>query len=170
MLKEFLTPYLPKTASWKETSIGHLTCFYETEIPDFAETDIAIIGINDGRNSTGNESCKLAPDTIRDEFYKLIRQNTRLRLSDLGNINAGDTFEDSLTALRIVTETLLKENIIPIILGGSIELAFGQYTANEKICKNLEYVCVSADFDLKMKPTCEKFALISPIFFLILTY
>jgi arginase family enzyme len=162
MLKEFLRPYIPKPTIWKETSIGHLTCFFETEIPDLAETDIAIIGINDGRNSHGNESCKLAPDTIRDEFYKLVRQNTRLRLSDLGNIAAGDTFEDSLAALKIVTETLLKENIIPIILGGTIELAYGQYMAYEKICKNLEYICVSADFDLKNETYLRKICTYQP--------
>jgi len=149
MLKDFLTPYTPLLETWKETSIGHLTCFFVDEIPDLAETDIAILGLNDGRTSIGNESCKLAPDTIRNEFYKLIRQNTRLRISDLGNITPGDTFEDSVIALKMVTETLLKENIVVIILGGTNELAWGQYLAYEKVCKNLEYVCISPNFDLK---------------------
>ncbi len=162
MLKEFLTPYIPKTNTWKETSIGNLTCFYDTEIPEFSETDIAIIGINDGRNSFGNEGCKAAPDHIRDEFYKLIRQNTRLRLSDLGNIITGETFEDSLSALCFVTESLLKENIVPIILGGGIEMAFGQYKAYEKISKNLEYVCISADFDLKNENYLRKICTYQP--------
>jgi arginase family enzyme len=149
MLNEFLSPYLPNHDLWKETSLGHLTCFYETEIPDLAETDIAIIGINDGRHSEGNEGCKNAPDAIRETFYPLIRQNTRLRISDLGNIQAGDTFEDSLAALKTVVEILLKENIIPVILGGTNELALAQYTAYERICKNLEYVCITPEFDLK---------------------
>lgn len=149
MLKEFLKPYLPKPQTWKETSIGHLCCFFDGEIPELSETDIAIIGVNDGRKSIGNESCNNAPDAIRNEFYKLIKQNTKLRISDLGNIAAGDTFEDSISALNYVAEYLLRENITLIVLGGSQELSFGQYTAYEKICKNMEYVCITPDFDLK---------------------
>ncbi|MCB9251448.1 MAG: formimidoylglutamase [Flavobacteriales bacterium] len=144
-----MKPYKADPEKWKPSSIGHLTCFSFDEVPDISETDIAIIGVNDGRNSAGNEGCKSAPDPIRNELYKMIRQNPRLRISDFGNIEPGDTFEDSLAALRIVTESLLKENVTVIILGGSKELTYGQYTAYEKICKNLELVNVSAGFDLK---------------------
>lgn len=149
MLKEFLRPYTPSPEFWKETSIGHLTCFYVDEIPDLAETDIAVIGIKDGRNTHGNEGCRMAPDNIRNAFYGLVRQNSRLRISDLGNIEAGDSFEDSVAALRMVSETLLKENITLVLLGGSSDLIYGQYAAHEKVCKNLEYVSISPDFDLK---------------------
>ncbi|NUM32792.1 MAG: formimidoylglutamase [Bacteroidetes bacterium] len=149
MLKDFLKPYKPKPETWKESSIGHLCCFYTDEIPELSETDIVIIGINDGRKSIGNEGCSNAPDTIKDEFYKLVKQNSKIRISDLGSISAGDTFEDSISALNDVSDFLLRENITLIILGGSQELAFGQYMAYQKICKNMEYVCITPEFDLK---------------------
>lgn len=149
MLKEFLKPYIPQPETWKETSIGRLCCFFDEEIPELSETDIAIIGINDGRKSVGNEGCKAAPDAIREEFYKLIKQNNKLRISDFGNIEVGDTFEDSISALSQVVDYLLRENITLILLGGSNELAYGQYKGYQKVCKNLEYVNIVPEFDLK---------------------
>lgn len=52
---------------------------------------------------------------------------SKVRIIDLGNIEKGQKQSDTTIALSSVVNELLRNKILPIILGGDQTLALGQY-------------------------------------------
>jgi arginase family enzyme len=84
---------------------------------DPGEFDVAIVGVEEGINSPGNEECSKAPDEIRKQLYELRAFNNGLRVADMGNIR-GRTANDKLIALTEVCSFLIKNSVIPVVIGG----------------------------------------------------
>ena len=123
--------------------------FYNPEEPiNIQESQLAIIGVPEARNSYRNESCAMAPDEIRRQFYQLYRWKSDVRIVDLGNLVVGETVEDTYAVLADIIAYLLENSVLPIILGGSNDLAFANYRAYEKIEKVVNLVSVDSTFDL----------------------
>ena len=123
--------------------------FYNPEEPiNIQEAQLAIIGVPEARNSYRNESCAMAPDEIRRQFYQLYRWKSDVRIVDLGNLVVGETVEDTYAVLADIIAYLLENSVLPIILGGSNDLAFANYRAYEKIEKVVNLVSVDSTFDL----------------------
>ena len=123
--------------------------FYNPEEPiNIQEAKLAIIGVPEARNSYRNESCAMAPDEIRRQFYQLYRWKSDVRIVDLGNLVVGETVEDTYAVLADIIAYLLENSVLPIVLGGSNDLAFANYRAYEKIEKVVNLVSVDSTFDL----------------------
>ncbi|MFT5724774.1 MAG: formiminoglutamase [Bacteroidia bacterium] len=144
-------------------TIGHLVQKHIDQLPDWEEADIAIIGVLEGRNTTNKETT-LAPNQLRKAVYQLIASNSKTKIVDLGNIEAGKSFNDTQFALQEVCKTLLSNSIVPIILGGSKELAYGQFSAFQTIVKNLEATIISPTIDLDKHAYLNKICLHEPNF------
>jgi len=129
-------------ARWKAN-----VTFYEKGM-EFSGYDIAIIGVKETRNSYDNDSCKHAPDSIRDELYKLMKNRAPVKIIDLGNIDAGATVKDTYVALQHVVHELLAMKTVPIILGGSHDLTYGQYLAYQKFEKPVHLAVVDERIDM----------------------
>ncbi|HOP58040.1 MAG TPA: arginase family protein [Bacteroidales bacterium] len=82
---------------------------------------VAFLGVPDGRNSPGTGTMK-APDLVRTELYRLTRIPGKSKIIDLGNMKNGVTFNDTVTGLRDVLVYLIKQDIFPVVLGGSSAL------------------------------------------------
>jgi formiminoglutamase len=135
---------LPQTALAKIISI-------HTEaggFPDMKGIQLAIVGIQEDRRAVNNSGCGMAPDAVRTHLYKLFRGNYPVKIADLGNISKGHSVEDSYFALSNVLTELIKQNIVPIILGGSNDLAYANYLAYEKLEQTINMVSVDPSFDL----------------------
>ena len=100
-------------------------------LKDFSKHKIAILGVPDGRNSPNTGSMK-GPDMIREQLYKLAKIPGRSKIIDLGNMKQGVTFNDTLAGLADILSSLIRENLFPVIIGGSsalvpaIDRAFSQ--------------------------------------------
>jgi len=116
--------------------------------PDLSNIDIAILGVPETRYSSNNEDSKLAPNEIRKEFYKLFYWKNDVSILDLGNLTLGKTVEDTYTILSEILAYLLEQKVIPVILGGSNDLAFANYQAYQKLEKIVNIVSVDSKFDL----------------------
>ena len=66
--------------------------------PDLTNKKIAIIGVLEGRASVGNYGTGSSLDEIRKELYKLYPGNWPINVADLGNIEEGNTIEDTYFA------------------------------------------------------------------------
>ena len=129
--------------------LGSNVLFYNPEEPlDIAEAQIAILGVPESRNSLHNESCSLAPDEIRRQFYRLYKWRVPVRMLDLGNLKVGKTVEDTYEVLSDILACLFENKVVPMILGGGNDLAFANYRAYEKIEKVVNLVAVDSCFDL----------------------
>src|SRR5512133_2576555 len=63
-------------------------------IKDISKFKIALLGVPEGRNSRNSGSLS-APDAIRTQLYRLAKIPGRLKITDLGNLKQGATFNDS---------------------------------------------------------------------------
>lgn len=117
-------------------------------VPDLEGVKIAIVGIKENRLAEGNEDEYLNFDAIRRSFYSLFPGNWHLNLADLGDIEKGETVEDTYFALQTLVAGLLKEGVIPVILGGSQDLIYAQYRSYDKFAQMVNLVNIDSRFDL----------------------
>lgn len=116
--------------------------------PDLSTKKIAIIGVEEGRASVGNYGTGSNLDEIRKELYKLYPGNWPTSIADLGTIKSGNTIEDTYFALGNLLTYLIKNKIIPIIIGGGQDLTYANYRAYDKLEQTVNIVAVDNKFDL----------------------
>lgn len=122
--------------------------FKKNEFPDLEDIDIAIFGVKEDRNAINNKGCASAPDIVRKKFYSLFTPDHNIKIADLGNIGKGSNINDTYFAVTDVVENLLKNNIIPLIIGGSQDITFANYKAYEKLKKTVNIIAVDYCFDI----------------------
>jgi len=107
---------------------------------------IAIIGIPEERN-TKNKGTALAPDIIRKKLYCLNRPKTD-RIIDLGNLKAGKTLKDTYIAVGDIVAELISLSVLPLIIGGSQDLTYGNFLAYKQTNKKVNLVSIDPKFDI----------------------
>jgi arginase family enzyme len=117
-------------------------------IPDLKNIEIAIVGVAENRLDHNQEDDFLNFNNIRRSFYSLFPGNWNLKLADLGDIQKGETVEDTYFALQTLVSALIKKRIIPVILGGSQDLIYAQYRAYDRLEQMVNLVNVDSRFDL----------------------
>ncbi|MDL2308679.1 formimidoylglutamase [Bacteroidales bacterium OttesenSCG-928-C03] len=131
-----------------ELLFNTITFFDNQEDLDISAFKIAIIGVTETRNSHRNFSASLGPDEIRRSFYKLYHWKKEISVIDLGNLKLGKTVEDTYESLSEISAYLMDSKVIPVVLGGSNDLAFACYRAYEKLSQFVNMVGIDACFDL----------------------
>ncbi len=116
-------------------------------IPELEGIQIAIFGVRENRRAVQRTE---TPDftELRRSFYKLFPGNWRVRLADLGDIEEGATVEDTYFAVQNLVESLIKVDILPILIGGSQDLIYAQYRAYDKLDQMVNLVNIDQKFDL----------------------
>jgi arginase family enzyme len=116
-------------------------------IPDIEGVQVAIFGVCENRRAVSQYD---TPDftELRQQFYSLYPGNWRLNLADLGDIHAGATVEDTYYAVQTLVESLIKQDVIPVILGGGQDLIYAQYRAYDKLDQMVNLVNIDSRFDL----------------------
>lgn len=120
----------------------------ENNFPDLEEADIALIGVCEERNS-GNEGTAMAPDEVRKYLYQLFSGTMQIRAVDLGNIMQGHSVDDSYFALRSTIDNLVRKDIVPIIIGGSNDLAYAQFLGYKDLEQTINVAAIDSKFDLE---------------------
>ncbi len=114
--------------------------------PEVSKVTIGIIGVLENRgNSNGNQEIDLL--AIRKELYRLYPGNWDASIADFGNILAGNSIEDTYFALKKVASSLIKNNIIPVVIGGSQDLTYSLYRAYDDLEQMVNLVAVDSQFD-----------------------
>ena len=84
------------------------------ELPSLDDARFALIGVLENRNDTDFIGEDINLDAFRQSLYSLYPGNWKKKIVDLGDIEKGDTVEDSYFALRTVVEALLEIKVIPV--------------------------------------------------------
>ncbi|MBP0903144.1 formimidoylglutamase [Mariniflexile gromovii] len=117
-------------------------------IPDLEGVQIAMLGVLENRNDVNYIGEEFQLNEIRKAFYGLFPGSWHTTIADLGNINKGESVEDTYFALKTTIAILIKKNIIPIILGGTQDLTYPNYRAYDTIMPMVNIVNVDCKFDL----------------------
>lgn len=134
----------------QKTALGNVITKYtqQEKFPDIEGYQLAIIGVGEDRGAVHNDGTGNAPDIIREKLYDLKISGFPYKILDLGNLILGETLKDTYSAISSILVDLLKEGILPIILGGSQDITYAQYIAYQKLEETVNIVSVDASFDL----------------------
>ncbi|RAU81500.1 formimidoylglutamase [Pontibacter arcticus] len=133
---------------------------FESKFPDWRGADIALIGINETRGRS-TEATDLPEQTdeqtparaVRKKLYSLFKGAGRCQLVDLGNLRPGITLEDTNLRLKEIVEVLISHNTIPVLIGGSHDLEYGQYLGYEHLDRAVNMVTVDSSLDMTEEST-----------------
>jgi formiminoglutamase len=117
-------------------------------IPDLEGVNVAILGVLENRNDVNYIGEEFQLNEIRKSFYSLFPGSWNTTIADLGDINRGESVEDTYFALKEAITILVKKNIIPLILGGSQDLTYANYRAYDALIPMVNIVNVDAQFNL----------------------
>ncbi len=153
MLDEFLNPLnvaeLFDRNALSPDQIGNCIAIHETVVPDITGAHIAIIGIKDDRGSIRNKGCAKAPDLIRKHLYQMYLPHKHLRIVDLGNLEKGAKSRDTYVALSKIVNELFLNKVVPIIIGGSHDISYGQYGGYQEFGKMINVAIVDSHIDIR---------------------
>lgn len=125
------------------------------QIPTHQFNAIAFIGFccDEGvRRNLGRIGAVMGPPTLREFIAKLPVQRNDITIYDAGDIHCDDhNLEESQQALGNLIATLLKHGIVPFVLGGGHEVAFGNYLGIQQAYnqEKLGIINFDAHFDLR---------------------
>ncbi len=117
-------------------------------IPDLEGVNVAILGVIENRNDVNYIGEEFQLNEIRKSLYALFPGSWNTLIADLGDINRGESVEDTYFALKTTITILAKKGIIPIILGGSQDLTYANYRAYDELIPMVNIVNVDCKFDL----------------------
>ena len=120
----------------------------EKAFPDLENVKIAVFGVLEDRLDEERTGDPFNFSGIRRNFYNLFPGNWDLDIADLGDIQKGETVEDTFFAVERVVSQLLKKKIIPVVLGGSQDVAYSMYRAYDDTEQMVNLVNIDSAFDL----------------------
>jgi formiminoglutamase len=123
---------------------------FTDKMPDYKDAHMAIFGVKEEKGSQASGSAQ-APDEIRKKLYNLKKGTGTYRIVDLGNLNPGHDLDETYVRISEICRMLLESNVLPIIIGGSHDLDYGQYTAYETLDKLVSLLNVDPFLDLDEK-------------------
>jgi formiminoglutamase len=132
---------------------------YGDKMPEYKNAQIAIFGIAEERGTDTNKGSAKGPDEIRKKLYALKRGTGKYNIVDLGNLNTGIDLDETYVRISEVCRILLENNVLPILLGGTHDLDYGQYRGYEDMEKLISLLNVDAFLDLeegKEKPNARQ--------------
>jgi len=151
---DFFTPI-------KDSVVAHLelqasSCFGQNiqihsqkdGFPDLENVQIAIFGVQEDRNSQDNFGCGEDLHAIRQKLYQLFPGKWHTSIADLGTIDKGNEVSDTYFAVKEIITSLLKKNIIPIIIGGGQDITYVNYRAYDDLEQSVNITTVDSRFDL----------------------
>lgn len=122
---------------------------YVNEFPDWEEADIVIVGCGEDKGASGLSGAAMAPDEIRQQLYKLSLMRREVRIADLGNLVRRDTLAAYYDGVADVITEVVKMGKTVLLLGGSQDIAYGQYMGYGKLTTAVEYVAIDSRLDVQ---------------------
>ena len=117
-------------------------------IPNLEDIDVAIVGVQEDRNSHRQHPCSAGADVVREKLYQLFPGRWNKKIADLGNIYKGETVEDTLFAVKEITTEVIRNNATLIIIGGSQDITYANYRAYDNLEQTVNLTSIDSRFDL----------------------
>lgn len=135
--------------AYSDNQLGnHISKHNTAGFPDLEMVQLALIGVLDDRKAINNKGCAKAPDQVREYLYKLFKGEYPVSIADLGNIRPGHDVQDTYFAVSSAAQELIKNNVIPVFIGGGQDITFANYLAYQNLEQIINLVCVDNSFDI----------------------
>jgi formiminoglutamase len=114
----------------------------------YEEANIVIVGCpqDEGvRRGGGREGAALAPDAIRQEFYRLTPFGIHHKICDLGNLALQDSLEATHDNLTGIAKKILEDRKKLIVLGGGNDVSYADGRAMSETFGATNWLGVNVD-------------------------
>lgn len=118
------------------------------KMPAYKGADIAIIGVQEESGTLTNKGTAKGANEIRKKLYQLKKGCGRYNIVDLGNIRNGIDLDETMGRVSEVCSTLINNNVLPVIIGGSHDIDYAQYKAYEGMEKLISLLNIDAFLDM----------------------
>lgn len=115
---------------------------------EIKEDSIVLLFVSDYRGANGDAEVQDFT-AIRKEFYQLSKLDFEVPLVDLGDLVSGKSVEDTHYILQEIVSACHYKRAIPVIIGGSNDLAFSLFSGLNFHQKNINYTQISNIISLK---------------------
>lgn len=137
-----------KEGTYADQQIGHLIDANTHSFPEMKASGIALFYVPEFRGDS-KENSNINTECFRSFLYDLhVGFDWKMPLYDLGNILPGQELNDTYFAVSQVIAELVKNNIMPIIIGGSQDLTMALYKGYEQLEQMVNLCCVDHKIDL----------------------
>lgn len=126
---------------------NHLAVHREGHWPELEGVQVVILGVETAEPNQQRAHLTGA-DYIRKALYNLFIQHTHISIADIGNIAPGESVNDTYIALQKVVGGMALRNTLVIILGGSQDLSFANYSAYEVLESTVNMAVVDSIIDM----------------------
>ncbi|MFM6933902.1 MAG: formimidoylglutamase [Flavobacteriales bacterium] len=138
---------LADSEQWSEQQLGNVIIKNQESFPELEKNTCAIFYVPEFRGSERDNQQRST--TFRSALYGLHHeQSWKSSIYDLGDILPGNTLEDTYFAVTKVVAELVKNQIIPIVIGGSQDLTVAMYSGYEKLEQLVNICSVDHSLDL----------------------
>ena len=120
----------------------------ENDFPDLEGVNLAIVGVKEERGAIDNKGCADGVDYVRKAFYQLFNHWPQLKVIDIGNVKLGKELNDTYFAVNQVLTELLKNKIVPIVIGAGQDLTYTMYQVYEPTGKLINIAAIDPMFDI----------------------
>lgn len=135
--------------SVSENSLGSKVFIHtQDNFPEIKNKGVAFFYVPEYRNGKAVYQGKL-DDSFRTYFYKLYPGvSWNATIYDLGQLLPGETIVDTYFAVAKVCSTLIKMDILPVVIGGSQDLTYGMYQGYEQLEQLVNICSVDSKLDI----------------------
>ncbi|MDB4049748.1 formimidoylglutamase [Flavobacteriaceae bacterium] len=151
MINSYLCPlsedFIEFKSNLSHCTLGSNITLYSPEKTDYSSIDIAIVGLNEYRNSDEISDESLNLEKFRREFYSLFYGNWNANILDLGDVISGKSYSDTYYAVNLIHQDLINQNIVVIFIGGGQDFTFSLYQSLSKKYKKVNISSVDNKFD-----------------------
>lgn len=101
-------------------------------LEDYAAADIVILGCpqDEGvRRNGGRVGAAEAPNSIREQFYRLTTFNVKKKVFDIGDVLIGETLEATHDTMTAVVKQILADGKRVVVLGGGNDISYADGVA-----------------------------------------
>ena len=134
-LEDILIP--PKEIKTEKWQLGKLIS------NEIQENGIVLVFCSDYRGVKNGDAEILDYSNVRTELYRLSKLDFEIPICDLGDLISGKSHQDSHYILQEVLSMCHYKNAIPVIIGGSNDLAFSLFSTLNFHQKNINYTQIS---------------------------
>ena len=144
---------ISQTLNFDDEQLGSVIESYTNEFPVLIPNTCAIIYVPEFRGvvleQESVEKQLVGPSNFRDELYSLYKGlDWKTTIYDLGNLMPGKELSDTYYALGQVIAELVKNNIVPIVVGGGQDLTTAMFIGYEELEQLINTCTIDSKLDL----------------------
>ncbi|UKN03289.1 formimidoylglutamase [Paracrocinitomix mangrovi] len=109
--------------------------------------EIALLFVPEYRNGDVTASNDLMNE-VRHQLYRLFPGKWKVAITDLGIISPGNTVEDTYAAVKDVVTELIKNQVFPVVVGGSQDLTYPIFQAYQTLEQTVNILDVDPGIDM----------------------